>query len=183
MLAANGNLLVCGSFAGTVDFDATNGIYNLSSTGNYDVFIAEYNLNGQLQWVKSFGGAAPDEATALTVDYSGAILLTGNYGGNFDAFILKLGNAVNGLPTSQATFSSEVKIYPTLFTTAVTMELATDHLPVAFQLYNALGQLVYQTQLTQLSNSLPLDYLLQGIYLGKVIQNSHLVYLQKLIKQ
>jgi hypothetical protein len=73
----SGNLYVCGSFNGTVDFDPGVGTTNLvNSDSTADAFVAKYNSIGQLQWV----GQLPNcTASALTLDGSGNLLLTGSF--------------------------------------------------------------------------------------------------------
>jgi len=54
-----GNVFVAGSFEGTANFGSTP----LTSAGSYDIFIAKYNANYDLVWVKQFGGAGSVERT------------------------------------------------------------------------------------------------------------------------
>jgi hypothetical protein len=42
----NGNVFTTGTFKGTVDFDPGNGVQNLTSNGQYDVFIQKLNSVG-----------------------------------------------------------------------------------------------------------------------------------------
>jgi hypothetical protein len=75
----NGNLLVAGSFAGTVQFGTTT----LTSLGSRDIFVAKWNpTTGIFAWAQQAGGASGDEFVgALTV--SGAnIYVTGNFSSN-----------------------------------------------------------------------------------------------------
>lgn len=52
------------------------------AAGNRDVFIAAYDLNGNCQWVKPYGGAQRDIGYGITNDPDGNILCTGIYTGN-----------------------------------------------------------------------------------------------------
>ena len=52
------------------------------AAGNRDVFIAAYDLNGNCQWVKPYGGTQRDIAYGITSDPDGNILCTGIYTGN-----------------------------------------------------------------------------------------------------
>ncbi|MEZ4902449.1 MAG: SBBP repeat-containing protein [Spirosomataceae bacterium] len=46
-----------------------------------DVFIAKYNINGLLQWVRSAGGTSSDYGEGITIDSSGNVYVTGSYQG------------------------------------------------------------------------------------------------------
>ncbi|MCY7408799.1 MAG: hypothetical protein LH473_00870, partial [Chitinophagales bacterium] len=74
-----GHVLIGGYFQGTVDFDPGNGIYNLASTGYYDSFIECFNNDGSFVWVKTYGGVAWDDVTAIAVDATSNIHLTGAF--------------------------------------------------------------------------------------------------------
>ena len=71
----NGNLYLAGSFEDTAYFESTQVI----SKGGTDAFIAKYDDNGNLVWVKSAGGANPDYASCLDVDAAGNVFVAGQY--------------------------------------------------------------------------------------------------------
>lgn len=73
---SSNNIVVVGSFAGTVDFGAGP----LSSAGSSDVFVAKFAPNGTLMWAKRFGGSAIDGCSAVALDATNNIILTGRYG-------------------------------------------------------------------------------------------------------
>ena len=56
----NNSIVMAGIFSTTCHF----GLDSVISNGGWDVFIAKYDLNGNLQWVKSAGGNGDDEAIA-----------------------------------------------------------------------------------------------------------------------
>lgn len=62
---ASGNAFVTGSFSSpTTTFDS----YTLTCAGNADIFIAKYDANGNVLWVKSSGGAKDDIAYSISTD-------------------------------------------------------------------------------------------------------------------
>jgi uncharacterized protein (AIM24 family) len=77
---SNGNILVTGRFAGTVDF----GGGALTSAGAYDVFLAKYSGSGSHVWSKRFGGTMVDTGNSVAVDGSGNAVITGNFVGTVD---------------------------------------------------------------------------------------------------
>lgn len=78
------HIYTSGLFKGTVDFDPTAGIYNLSSAGDIDVFILKMDLDGNFLWAKSFGGTSYDYMHSLAVDESGNVYTTGYFDGTSD---------------------------------------------------------------------------------------------------
>ena len=73
---SNLNVYVTGKYSNTVDFG--NGISKTSS-GITDIFIAKYNINGILQWVKSDGGAQDDIGKGLVLDVNNNVYVIGDY--------------------------------------------------------------------------------------------------------
>jgi hypothetical protein len=72
---ANGNVYVTGLFQGTATFTSTN----MSSSGESDVFLAKYNNQGTLLWVRKGGGNSFDEAHALALDPASNVYVTGSF--------------------------------------------------------------------------------------------------------
>jgi hypothetical protein len=88
-----GNLLVDGSFSGTVDFDpgaTTRLVTSIAPSPGTDIFTARYTPGGGLLWVSRFGdgstAAGADAATAVAPDGQGGALVAGRFFGspNFD---------------------------------------------------------------------------------------------------
>jgi gliding motility-associated-like protein len=71
------NVYVTGEFKGTVDFDPSAGVKNLTSVGGYDIFLAKYTSTGTLIWAESMGGAADDLPNGLAVDKNGNVSIVG----------------------------------------------------------------------------------------------------------
>lgn len=83
------NLYVAGWFSGTTDFNGGAGVFNLTSmntNGASDCFLAKYDRNGSFLWARGFGGFTTNASdlsipAGLTVDFSDAAYLTGQYYG------------------------------------------------------------------------------------------------------
>lgn len=74
-----GNSHIVGFFSGLADFDPGPGVSNLSTTGANDIFAAKYDSAGQLVWARRAGGTSSDEASAVAIDPSGNVLITGHF--------------------------------------------------------------------------------------------------------
>ncbi len=73
----NGNLYVCGSFTGTIDFG--NGI-NVGPSFGTDIWFGKYTSNGTLIWAHALIGGDDDEALDIAIDNASNIYITGYYG-------------------------------------------------------------------------------------------------------
>ncbi len=98
-LDGSGNVLITGSFQGTVNF----GGVTLTSAGNDEIFALKLDSDGSVLWAKSFGGSNVDQGFGIAVDAGGNVFITGGYkgtadfggvtltsAGNFDVVALKL---------------------------------------------------------------------------------------------
>jgi hypothetical protein len=79
-----GNVVLAGSFAGTVSFGGSPLVQ--VGAGGDDLFVAEFDCSGKPLWSKSFGATANvgAELAALAIGADGSILLTGGYSGPLD---------------------------------------------------------------------------------------------------
>jgi hypothetical protein len=75
---STGNSYVIGYFEGTADFD--NGV-TLTSTGSYDIFVAKYTSNGNLEWARRTGGTGVDFGFGIDIDSAGHSYVTGYFNG------------------------------------------------------------------------------------------------------
>jgi hypothetical protein len=71
-----GNLYVTGK--------TQNSLGGQANKGGYDVFLAKYNPQGRLQWIRMRGGQKDDSGEALAFDSDGNIYITGYAKGSFD---------------------------------------------------------------------------------------------------
>jgi hypothetical protein len=76
-IGKDGNIWVNGNFAGTATFSGNN----ITSAGDLDVFIAEYNPSGTLLLIKRAGGTGADNSLCITTSAtpSADIFYSGSY--------------------------------------------------------------------------------------------------------
>jgi gliding motility-associated-like protein len=74
---ANGNIYTVGHFSGTVDFDPSSNVYNLTSFGSSDIFITKTSPSGAFIWANKIGNAYDDYGQSVCVDLNNNIYLTG----------------------------------------------------------------------------------------------------------
>lgn len=74
-----GNAIIAGCFKGTLQAgDAT-----LPSAGDVDIFVAAFNLSGDLLWATTAGGAGSDMCRGVAANYDGKIWIAGTYGAQY----------------------------------------------------------------------------------------------------
>jgi len=78
------NVYTTGRFYGTVDFDPGVGIFNLTSSGDFDIFILKLDAAGNLLWIKQMGGTSNDEGYSIITDAGGNVYTTGWFKGTAD---------------------------------------------------------------------------------------------------
>jgi hypothetical protein len=74
---ANGYSYISGYFVGDVLFDTVQ----LTSNGDYDMFLAKYDQGGTCLWAKNAGGTDSDQGVDVSVDPDGNIYVTGTFNG------------------------------------------------------------------------------------------------------
>tara|TARA_B110000503_G_scaffold142897_1_gene241525 strand:- start:2220 stop:4586 length:2367 start_codon:yes stop_codon:yes gene_type:complete len=115
------NIYISGNFSGTIDFDPSNSIVNLTSNGGQDIFVCKYSSSGSLIWARSFGGTLNDNGRELIVNSNEEVVLAGWFrntinfvpgnlsftktsSGGEEAFICKLNSS--GIPIWVNTYGS-----------------------------------------------------------------------------
>jgi hypothetical protein len=74
----SGNVLLAGSFSGSVDF----GGGPLTSAGGSDAFVAKFDPTGKHLWSKRFGAVEEQSGRSITADAAGNVYVTGNFIGS-----------------------------------------------------------------------------------------------------
>ncbi len=177
----NGKLYVCGGFSGTATFNA-NSVTSVSGLLE-DIFIARYDLTGNIDWVKRAGGANSDLAYGMVCDAAGNAYVTGNFynninfgnplvsNGSSDFFLAKFNPLLVGIADMGA-LGVSFRIYPNPIVAGgvLAIEHAVGEIN-QLQLVDALGRIVTQVKL---NSGLTLSYMslnetMPGIYFVRVI--------------
>jgi len=102
-----GNSYITGYVTGQTEFSITTQVS--SAPGNGDIYVAKYNPNGNLLWMKQFGGNFMDRAYDLAIGPDQNVVITGIFSGSVafgtttlqsaqgskDIFLLKLNSNGN----------------------------------------------------------------------------------------
>jgi Secretion system C-terminal sorting domain/Beta-propeller repeat len=108
---ANGNSYVTGTFQGSIAFDTTN----LTSYGDWDMFLTKYDTKGNVIWAKQAGGGSTDLGGNVSVDSKSNSYITGHFSdtaafgsfhiisrGGYDMFVAKYDRNGNCIWVQQA---------------------------------------------------------------------------------
>ncbi len=77
---AGGNVFITGYFtSSTITFGSTI-LNNTNNSSNGDVFIAKYDVNGNVLWARSAIGTLFDKGYSISSDTNGNVFLTGGFG-------------------------------------------------------------------------------------------------------
>ena len=74
----HGNISLVGQYADTGYFGDTHSD-TLISSGDYDVFVARYDADGNLLWASSTGGTGYDYGSGVSNDFNGNTFITGEF--------------------------------------------------------------------------------------------------------
>jgi hypothetical protein len=187
----SGNIHSTGAFSATADFNPGAGTYNLPSLGGSDIFVSEYDTDGNFIYARRMGGTSDEIAYSIAVDGSGNAYTTGYFAGtadfdpgaaaynltsvgSWDLFISKLGN-VSGIES--LTENSASKIYPNP-SNGKFIITQTNNI-TSFEIFNFLGEVVYKATPDKNSNSseINLSNAPEGIYFIKLYngEKSHVI--------
>ncbi len=82
---SSSNIIVCGYFSGTADFDPSASVQNLTSHGGNDIFLAKYDSVGNYKWAITIGGQGEEFTYSdPAVDEYGNIYLCGIFDNGAD---------------------------------------------------------------------------------------------------
>lgn len=82
---SSGNIYLSGDFSGTVDFDPTDTVLNLTAAGSKDNYISKLDSSGNYRWTKRIGSSGAGATGARTaIDSSGNVFYTGDFTGTVD---------------------------------------------------------------------------------------------------
>lgn len=197
-----GNIFTTGAFYGNVDFNPSpTATSMLASSGSGDTFVSKLDANGNFVWTKQLSGTSYDLGQGIAVDAAENVYTTGAFydvvdhdpspitsytlssNGLYDIFISKLTAAEPSTVgfTNISGENSLINLYPNPTNGLLTVKTNSyENTNVA--LYNLVGQKVLSVKLENLSTTLDLEILSQGIYQLELIQNNVRVYQSKIIK-
>jgi hypothetical protein len=80
----NDNIYLAGYYKGTLDLDPGFSTFNVTSNGDYDIFIVKLDSLGNFIWGKTIGGSDNDNCSTIVADQNGSIYISGQYSSTVD---------------------------------------------------------------------------------------------------
>lgn len=74
-----GNIYGAGYFHDEIDFDPSSSQLNIQEQGDYDCFVTKFDQNGDLIWVKTWGGQEAEYVFDMEVDRHGNVYTIGQF--------------------------------------------------------------------------------------------------------
>jgi len=199
-----GDVYTVGTFTGTVDFDPSNGVYNLTMAGsgesNYDIFIQKLNSDGNFIWAKRIGGTSIEYSTSIITDNNNNIYLTGAFRitvdfnpgidtnnliseGWLDIFTLKLSQNTVGIneQNNDRTDNLTMSLYPNPNKGKFVLKVNTSSIKAqTFQLevYTSMGKLIYNDRIivkTNLQKQIDIEGISRGMYFLRLTNNNQTI--------
>ena len=192
------NIYCTGIFEAVTDFDPNSGIFNLSSNGGEDIFIAKFNGIGNLLSAKQIGGISYEKSNSITTDVSGNVYVTGYFNRNVDfnpdsgidnlncldtndVFILKLDHGIVNLIESEEL--NNISIFPNPSNSFINIEFKNfNNENTIIQILNSLGEILLNEQINKQNCRFNIEKFPLGIYFVKITQNEKQQII-KLIKE
>ena len=182
-----GNIYTSGYFAETVDFDPNTGTTNLTSVGEYDIFILKLDNLGRLIWAKSMGGLGNDTSYALDIDASNNVYTSGFYEGTvdfdpgagtsnytsvgfFDFFVHKMNQQNVGVDSID---KSLLRVYPTP-TTNGKISISGNNIK-KIEITDINGKIIKQLKTFENLTTIDLSEQTKGIYFVKITTKTEVV--------
>jgi len=81
---SDGNSYITGSFRGTVDFDPSASVNNLTSIGSSDIYVAKYDSDGNYVWAFNIGGPNGESGVDIGIDPNGDVIVSGYFNNPID---------------------------------------------------------------------------------------------------
>ena len=148
--------------------------------GNWDYWVVKIDSNGTIEWDKNLGGSSIETAWSIkqTID-NGFIIAGQSYSVDFDVssnkgmgdfWVVKLNPTVG---VDEVENNSSIIIFPNptngIFTINSTQQINT------IEVFNTLGQAVYNKKITSNSTTIDLTLFPKGLYLVQLKTNTNII--------
>lgn len=178
----SGNICLSGYFGSASITFGTTQLFNLSPSFS-DVYIANYDSNGNPLWAESVGGNYNDEVNAIVVDASGNIYATGYYESSsikfgtdtllssaaLNMFIAKFSTSISITEKIEIDFGIDIYPNPTSGIFIVNLKNKTD---VNICVYDLLGnRILKKDYLNDVNPKINLSCQPRGIYFMEIVSD------------
>ncbi len=193
----SGNICFTGLFEETADFDPGKNVFELTSVGDYDIYVAKWDTSGGFVWAAGMGGAYYERGLDVVTDSLNNVYTTGYFKGTVDfdpgkgtyylnglgesdVFVSKLGPGILGV-ASPHTLSAVA--FPNPVKNRLNIKLGKTFSRVGITVIDMQGRQIFH-QLYQNMNTIPLSIKAPpGIYFVKITTDKGAFKMLKVLKQ
>ncbi len=181
----SGTSFLTSDFDGTIDFDPSAGVANLTSNGGSDVFIQSLDKDGNFLWAQNIVGTGTEFSNCLSLDNNNNLFVGGLFNnvtdfdpsasnfdltpnGAFDDFILKLDMSTVAIKENKNEIFN-INVYPNPSIEKITISANENIDEVELQLIDITGiQLINKNEFNLKTETLDISALASGVYFLKV---------------
>ncbi|MBC7694318.1 MAG: T9SS type A sorting domain-containing protein [Burkholderiales bacterium] len=176
------------------DFDPGPGSYSLPNYGINDNFILKLDSIGDFAWVKNFGGSSYDYSTKMSVNKFGSIYTAGYFTStvdfnpdapiysltavSYDGFVHKMLESPT-VDISEILNEKTTIIHPNPTSGLLTITSKTELQKI--EVVSLTGQVLVSEITTNVSHTVHLENLSNGLYFVNVYQNDRIVKREKIV--
>lgn len=187
-VAANdyGNFYLTGSYFGTIDFDPSADISNLTSASGEDLYLAKYDTSGDYVSALSVGNSGAQNPLALYLDSQNNVFIPGSFytainlngnninsAGQSDIFIIKFSDLVNSIWSDKKSDELKINVFPQPAKGSVHIQSNEAGAEILSVDICDIGGRVIHCQNVNFNNAvLNLKHISKGIYIMQVRLNS-----------
>ena len=192
---ANGNIVLAGRYAGTIDIDPSLATVEMTAQGNAATFIATYTASGEYITARSIQNASHSVGSEIALSPTNEIYVTGWFtesidfdstqpdlafssNGVQDTYLIKLGAVSVGL--NDNLYKPEISIFPNPANEQVKIKAAGLEKIECFDMH---GKLVLSKSpgFRQNEHTLNVSHLPAGIYFIRLRANNQISFTEKLV--
>jgi hypothetical protein len=195
-LDASGNPYITGCYLSSTLIFGTDTLMNL---GGNDIFLAKYDVYGDVLWAKSAGGETDDYSNSVAVDRSGNIYTAGMFNSHslifgpdtltrkgainsyyMTSMFLAKANIITGFPELRN--SPGILVFPNPAKDKITIETSAPPVNSQLSIMNLSAQELITQKITECKTVINISHLPTGIYFIRLTRNMS-ADIGKLIKQ
>jgi hypothetical protein len=83
-LDKQGNIFYCGTFSGTIDFNAGTGTQSYTSIGSKDFYLAKLSPDGKISWLKQWANSTISSLSKTFLNLQDQLVISGDFSSSMD---------------------------------------------------------------------------------------------------
>lgn len=198
---AAGNCYSTGYFTSAIaDFNPGAGTYTFTNTGANDIFVSQLNASGNFLSAYQISGTGNETGRGITCDNSNNVYLTGDFQNTTDfdpgaatytlstpgvanVFVCKLNNLTASVKNEFNSDKQIISIYPNPNQGQFRVKLKELVQNGSIEITNVLGEVILTKNISESDSSIQIPNLIKGIYFVKILENTKVIAIEKIVLQ